>query len=171
LNYKFPGAYAFYNTDLGKFTDGKCRDTRYSPYFAIVIDPFGPSVPPDGGYPGLSHYYRGLTNGSTGTVIEDCYFTNWVGGIITSPNGQTNNADLTSSDKIQFGNMKICVWDVRPRKNESYFQRDGLGCDSYLFRDGVYGKGEPATGISTIEHCGIYQSDSHNNQGGYFPLF
>ena len=86
-DYKFPGAYAFYNTDLGKFTDGKCRDTRYSPYFAIVIDPFGPSVPSDGGYPGLSVYYKGTTNGSTGTVIEDCYFTNWVGGIITSPNG------------------------------------------------------------------------------------
>ncbi len=109
-------AQIFYNSSLGNFTDSICRDTRWSPYSAVVIDPFGPSVPADGGFPGvdgygdsLKTYYRGMRNGSTGTVIEDCNFTNWVIGIITSPNGSTQNAELLIADKIQFGNMKICI--------------------------------------------------------------
>ena len=43
------------------FTDGKSRDSRYSPYAAIVIDPFtnleSDKLPADGGYPGLLVYY------------------------------------------------------------------------------------------------------------------
>ena len=172
-SYKFPGAYTFYNTDLGKFTDGKCRDTRYDPYFAIVIDPFGPSVPPDGGYPGLSLYYRGATNGSTGTVIEDCYFTNWVGGIITSPNGQTDNADLTLGDKIQFGNMKICVAGCQAQEKMNRISNVmAWGVIHTCFATGVYGKGEP--GNWYIDHwniAGYTNQIAYNNQGGYFPSF
>ncbi len=172
-DYKFPGAYAFYNTDLEKFTDGKCRDTRYSPYFAIVVDPFGPSVPPDGGYPGLSLYYRGATNGSTGTVIEDCYFTNWVGGIITSPNGQTNNADITLGDKIQFGNMKICVAGCQAQEKMNRISNVmAWGVIHTCFATGIYGKREP--GNWYIDHwnvAGYTNQIAYNNQSGYFPSF
>jgi hypothetical protein len=173
FNYKFPGAYAFYNTDLGKFTDGICRDTRYSPYFAIAIDPFGPSIPKDGGYPGLSLYYRGSTNGSTGTVIEDCYFTNWVGGIITSPNGQTDNADLTLGDRIQFGNMKICVAGCQAQEKMNRISNVmAWGVIHTCFATGVYGKGEP--GNWYIDHWNIagYTNEiAYNNQSGYFPSY
>jgi hypothetical protein len=173
FNYKFPGAYAFYNTDLGKFTDGICRDTRYSPYFAIVIDPFGPSVPGDGGYPGLSLYYRGSNNGSTGTVIEDCYFTNWVGGIITSPNGQTDNADLTLGDRIQFGNMKICVAGCQAQEKMNRISNVmAWGVIHTCFATGVYGKGEP--GNWYIDHwniAGYTNQIAYNNQSGYFPSY
>ena len=85
FNYKLKNAYSFYNSTLQNFTDGVCRDSQYSPYSAIVIDPFGPSVPKDSAFPGkdaygnsFKTYYRGQRNGSTGTVIEDCYLTNWV---------------------------------------------------------------------------------------------
>jgi len=172
-DYKFPGNYAFYNTDLGKFTDNKCRDTRYSPYFAIAIDPFGPSVPHDGGYPGLSVYYRGQTNGSTGTVIEDCYFTNWVGGIITSPNGQTNNADITLGDKIQFGNMKICVAGCQAQEKMNRISNVmAWGVIHTCFATGVYGKGEP--GNWYLDHwniAGYTNQIAYNNQTGYFPSY
>ncbi|MEJ0080584.1 MAG: hypothetical protein WDM78_06415 [Puia sp.] len=172
-DYKFPGAYAFYNTDLGKFTDGKCRDTRYSPYFAIVIDPFGPSLPSDGGYPGLSKYYKGSTNGSTGTVIEDCYFTNWVGGIITSPNGLTNNADITLGDKIQFGNMKICVAGCQAQEKMNRISNVmAWGVIHTCFATGIYGKGEPGNWF--IDHwniAGYTNQIAFNNQTGYFPSY
>jgi hypothetical protein len=172
-DYKFPGAYAFYNTDLGKFTDGKCRDTRYSPYFAIAIDPFGPSIPSDGGYPGLSIYYRGQTNGSTGSVIEDCYFTNWVGGIITSPNGQTNNADITLGNRIQFGNMKICVAGCQAQEKMNRISNVmAWGVIHTCFATGVYGKGEP--GNWYIDHwniAGYTNQIAYNNQTGYFPSY
>ena len=172
-NYHFPGAYDFYNTELVKFTDGKCRDTRYSPYFAIVIDPFGPSVPSDGGYPGLSAYYRGSTNGSTGTVIEDCYLTNWVGGIITSPSGQTHNADLTIADKIQFGNMKICVAGCQSQEKMNRVSNVmAWGVIHTCFATNIYGAG--SVGNWYLDHWNIagYTNEiAYNNQGGYFPTF
>jgi hypothetical protein len=172
-DYKFPGAYAFYNTDLGKFTDGKCRDTRYSPYFAIAIDPFGPTIPSDGGYPGLSAYYRGKTNGSTGSVIEDCYFTNWVGGIITSPNGQTYNADITLGTRIQFGNMKICVAGCQAQEKMNRISNVmAWGVIHTCFATGVYGRGEP--GNWYIDHwniAGYTNQIAYNNQTGYFPSY
>src|SRR5574343_270893 len=43
-----------YLTELADYNaDSTCRDTRFSPYAGIVIDPFRPEVPPDGGYPGM----------------------------------------------------------------------------------------------------------------------
>jgi hypothetical protein len=172
-NYKFPGAYAFYNTDLGHFTDGKCRDTQYSPYFAIVIDPFGPSIPGDGGYPGLSAYYKGSRNGSTGTVIEDCYFTNWVGGIITSPNGKTQNADITVGDKLQFGNMKICVAGCQDQEKMNHISNVmAWGVIHTCFATGLYGAGSP--GNWYLDHwniAGYTNQIVYNNQTGYFPSY
>jgi hypothetical protein len=172
-NYKFPGAYNFYNTDLAKFTDGQCRDTRFSPYFALTIDPFGPSVPSDGGYPGLSTWYRGSTNGSTGTVIEDCYFTNWVGGIITSPNGQTHNADLTIADKIQFGNMKICVAGCQSQEKMNRVSNVmAWGVIHTCFATNVYGAG--SVGNWYLDHwniAGYTNQIAFTNQGGYFPSY
>jgi hypothetical protein len=171
--YPFPGAYTFYNTDLSKFTDGRCRDSRFSPYFAIVIDPFGPSVPADGGYPGLSNRYRGSTNGSTGTVLEDCYFTNWVGGIITSPNGQTHNADLTIADKIQFGNMKICVAGCQDQEKMNRVSNVmAWGVIHTCFATNLYGAG--SVGNWYLDHWNIagYTNEIvYNNQGGYFPSY
>ncbi|HEY5371347.1 MAG TPA: hypothetical protein VIJ75_20375 [Hanamia sp.] len=70
----------FYNMPFDKFRDGKCRDSRYSPYAGIVIDPFTnlPSnpLPPDGGYPSLTNYYGKSAklqaqSGSTGTELEE----------------------------------------------------------------------------------------------------
>jgi hypothetical protein len=172
-DYKFPGAYDFYNADLGKFKDGKCRDTRYSPYFAIAIDPFGPAVPSDGGYPGLSAYYKGMRNGSTGIVIEDCYFTNWVGGIITSPNGITQNAELLIADKIQFGNMKICIAGCQDQEKMNRVSNVmEWGVVHTCFATGVYGAGTP--GNWYLDHWNIagYTNELvYNNQGGYFPSY
>ena len=36
----FNDTHKFYSMSFEDFTDGKCRDSRYSPYAAIVIDPF-----------------------------------------------------------------------------------------------------------------------------------
>jgi hypothetical protein len=142
FKYKFPGAHSFYNTSLSEYTDSVCRDTRYSPYFAIVVDPFGPAAPPDGGYPGLSAYYRGSRNGSTGTVIEDCFITNWVGGIITSPNGSTQNADITLVNKIQFANMKVCVAGCQDQEKMNRVSNVmAWGVIHTCFVTGMYGAG------------------------------
>lgn len=50
----------FFNTSFENFKDNVSRDSRYSPYSAIVIDPFTnrstDKKPADGGYPGLSSF-------------------------------------------------------------------------------------------------------------------
>ena len=80
----------FFNISFQDFKDNVCRDTRFSPYAAIVIDPFtnlsSNKMPADGGYPGLTSYYvqfnRFSTNtGSTGTEIEDISINNFFVGI------------------------------------------------------------------------------------------
>jgi hypothetical protein len=173
FNYKFPGAYTFYNTRMKDFSDGKCRDSQYSPYFALVIDPFGPKIPGDGGYPGLSSWYKGKRSGSTGTVIENCFLTNWVGGIITSPNGLTQNAEMTIADKIQFANMKICVAGCQDQEKMNRVSNvECWGVVHTCFTTGLYGAG--SVGNWYLDHwniAGYTQEIVYNNQQGYFPSY
>jgi hypothetical protein len=166
-------AYQFYNSTLQNFTDGKCRDSRFSPYAAISIDPFGPSIPTDSGYAGFGSFYRGSTNGSTGTVIEDCYLTNWIIGIITSPNGQTKNAELTIADKIQFGNMKICVAGCQDQEKMNRVSNVMCwGVVHTCFVLGLYGAG--SIGNWNLDHWNIagYTNEIiYDNESGYYPSY
>ena len=75
---------------------GTCRDERYSPYSGIAIDPFGSSVPVDGGYPGLSAYYANPNSGSSDIMFENVKVTNFVTGFIISPNGTSPQGDMIS---------------------------------------------------------------------------
>lgn len=140
----------FFNTSFEDFTDGVCRDTRYSPHAAIAIDPFrnGPkSIPNDGGYPGLEDYYGmnhefGENTGSTGTEIEENFFSGFVTGIIPSVNGTTRNAEINIYRKNQFENVKLCIANTQDQEKLNVI-------------DGVYGWG----GIHTVfanKHYGGY---------------
>ena len=82
----------------------KGRNSQYSPQAALCIDPFSAYPPIDGGYPSLRDWYRGpLTRaGSTGVRVEDCTFANSIAGVITSPNGYTQNADMLTFENIRF---------------------------------------------------------------------
>jgi hypothetical protein len=125
----------FFSTSWENYSDSGCRNQPFSPYAGIVIDPFSHSsttIPSDGGYQGtdaygvsLSTYYRGNDdidpstgdliividpdNGSTGIVVDECVITNFIIGIITSPNGTTKNAELLEFNRIQFANVKGCI--------------------------------------------------------------
>jgi hypothetical protein len=74
------------------------RDSAYSPFAGIVIDPFADALPPDGGYPGLSAYYRGQpsTNGSSGIEIANCHVAGFVVGIMCGPQTRTQNGENIS---------------------------------------------------------------------------
>lgn len=75
------------------FVTGSCRDSRYSPYSGIVIDPFGTSAPADSGYPGLSSFYVASAAGSSGVEFESVVIRYFVVGVCVSPNGTTQNAE------------------------------------------------------------------------------
>ena len=74
------------------FVVGGCRDSRYSPYAGIAIDPFGTSVPADGGYPGMSSYYVASAVGSIGVILEGVLCKNFVCGTVVSPSGASGDA-------------------------------------------------------------------------------
>lgn len=85
------------------------RDSRYSPYAGIVIDPFGTSVPADGGYPGMSTYYSASAVGSSDVTLVDVDVRNFIVGLMLSPSGTTYNDDQVVADNCLFGYCKTAI--------------------------------------------------------------
>jgi hypothetical protein len=88
---------------------GGPRDSRYSPYAGLCIDPFSPSVPADGGYPGLTSYYGSVQYCST-CQFENLHIQGFVCGIALSPHGQSGNtSELTFIDcTLIFNTRNFC---------------------------------------------------------------
>ena len=173
----------FFNTSFENFKDNVCRDSRYSPYSAIVIDPFtnlsSNKIPSDGGYPGLSSYY-GLYNsfttqtGSTGIEIEEMSINNFVVGICSSPNGLTRNAEITIINKIQFENCKLCISGGQDQEKANVVSNIYCwGGTHTIFGTDLYG-GPRMAGNWIIDHANIAGGVVrfiYNDQHGYFPTY
>ena len=165
------------------FTDGKCRDSRYSPYAGIVIDPFtnlpGDKLPADGGYPSLLDYYGKsgrlrTQSGSTGTELEELSISGFVVGICSSPNGLTRNAEITIINKIQFSNCKLCISGGQDQEKENVISNIYCwGGTHTIFGTDLYG-GPRMAGNWNIDHVNIAGGVVrfiYNDQHGYFPTY
>ncbi|MDP4213694.1 MAG: hypothetical protein Q8918_18335 [Bacteroidota bacterium] len=173
-SYKFPGAYAFYNSTVTNFNDGHSRNAYYSPNAAIAVDPFGTHIPSDGGYPGLSTWYRGSgTGGSTGVQLTNLFLSKWNIGIITSPNGQTANAELLTIRDIQVEDMRIGFAGCQSQeKLNSITNVQCWGVVHTLFATGVYGGGSIGSwNIDLVNAAGYTNELVYNRQSGYFPSY
>ncbi|MEP6927987.1 MAG: glycosyl hydrolase family 28-related protein [Ginsengibacter sp.] len=173
----------FYSTAFEDFNDGKCRDSRYSPYAAIVIDPFTnlrtDKLPVDGGYPSLLDYYGKsgrlqTQSGSTGTELEELSINGFVTGICSSPNGLTRNAEITIINKVQFSNCKLCISGGQDQEKENVISNIYCwGGTHTIFATGLYGSPRMA-GNWNIDHVNIAGSVVrfiYNDQHGYFPTY
>jgi hypothetical protein len=173
----------FFNTSFENFKDGKCRDSRNSPYAAIVIDPFTnlstDKMPADGGYPGLTSYYgkfNGFSTqtGSTGIEIEEMSINNFVVGICSSPNGLTRNAEITIMNKIQFENCKLCISGGQDQEKANVISNIYCwGGTHTIFGTDLYG-GPRMAGNWIIDHANIAGGVVrfiYNDQHGYFPTY
>lgn len=173
----------FYSMPFEKFTDGKCRDSRYSPYAGIVIDPFTnlPSnpLPPDGGYPSLLNYYGKsgklqTQSGSTGTELEELNISGFVVGICSSPNGLTRNAEITIINKVQFANCKLCISGGQDQEKGNRISNIYCwGGTHTIFGTDLYG-GLRMAGNWNIDHVNIAGGVVrfiYNDQHGYFPTY
>lgn len=173
----------FYSLPFEKFSDGKCRDSRNSPYAAIVIDPFTnlPSnpLPGDGGYPTLLAYYGKSAklqtqSGSTGTELEELNITGFVVGICSSPNGLTRNAEITIINKVQFANCKLCISGGQDQEKANRISNIYCwGGTHTVFGTDLYGSPRMA-GNWNIDHVNIAGGVVrfiYNDQHGYFPTF
>jgi len=173
----------FYSTPFENFTDGKCRDSRYSPYAGIVIDPFTnlatDKIPADGGYPGLLAYYGksgklSTQSGSTGTELEELSIDGFVVGICSSPNGLTRNAEITIINKVHFNNCKLCISGGQDQEKENVISNIYCwGGTHTIFGTDLYGSLRMA-GNWNIDHVNIAGGVVrfiYNDQHGYFPTY
>jgi hypothetical protein len=104
------------------YVTGTCRDSRYSPYAGVCIDPFGTSVPADGGYTGYSGYYVATNVGSMKAKLESCSVREFVVAFMLSPNGQTANCeDITFYDcKTLYNKVAIAIGQSQSRNVNVY---------------------------------------------------
>lgn len=99
-----------YDNNLG-------RNSRYSPYSGIVIDPFRNGTPADGGYPGFTSQYSNTHATSSNIKISDVVIRYFIGGITTSPSGfEGNGAEISIEDCVIDRNMfGICTGSSQNR--------------------------------------------------------
>lgn len=174
----------FFNCPFEKFTDPSCRDERYSPYAAIVIDPFShggeEKLPKNAGYPMFQKYYgknpmyNNPSSGSTGTELEELKIGGFVVGIASSPNGITQNAEISIFNKIQFENCKLCISAGQAQEKANTISNIYCwGGTHTIFATGLYGQPREA-GNWNIDHVNIAGGIVrfiYNEQHGYFPTY
>lgn len=164
---------AFFRSNIATYGDTTCRDKPYSPYCAIAIDPFSPTVPADSGYPSLRHMYRGIgSGGSTGYKISNCTFNNVTIGLMLSPSGMMANCELMSVEDIRIYNTKIGICGSQAQeKSNIYYNINCWGRTHTLFNWGGYGTGTPGlTYIDKVQVAGGVVRLVNRVSGGYFPL-
>jgi hypothetical protein len=163
-----------YKSPITYNADPTCRNTRYSPFAGIVIDPFSYTVPPDGGYPALTAWYRGSanTNGSRGVLIRDCSFNAFINAISISPNGVTKNAEniLIKNNRVQNG--LFAVSGSQEGEIVKIHNIGVWGADRAAFVWNVYGaQTAGAYEINSINLAGSVVDLVYRNSGGSFPLY
>ena len=175
FQYAWPGEPQFFAQTYAQFLGTlPCRDSQYSPYAGIVIDPFSTTVPPDGGYLGLTSFYRGSTGavGSTGIVIQDCFFSNFVVGFITSPNGVTLNAELVDLFRTQFRDCKACIAGCQAQEKinrVSFMACWGTTHTVLMFNQ--YGAGQAGYwSVDNVNLAGYNNRFINRIEGGFFNM-
>lgn len=167
---------SIYRLTLNQYRDihTTVRSTRFSPYAAVVIDPFTSSVPADGGYPAMTSFYRGpLTrSGSTGVRVEDCTFWGWYVGAVTSPNGYTQNAELCTFENIRVTNCVIGFSGSQAQEKLNRVINVGAwGVTHTLFVWNTFGQMQPGHWvIDGVNVAGQVVNLVHRSSGSFFPL-
>jgi hypothetical protein len=171
--WKAPGSP--YKKSFKDFVDPNTRESRYSPYCAIAIDPFAFGLPIDGGYPPLKSFYRGskTKGGSTGIIIKNCVFNGFTVGAITSPNGYTQNAELITFENIQIINCKVGFAGCQAQEKMNRIINVGAwGTTHTLFCFNTFGEGTPGNWIiDGVNVAGEVNQIIFRGSGSYFPLF
>ncbi|ULQ52386.1 hypothetical protein [Flavihumibacter fluvii] len=135
-----------YSTELENYGDTTCRDSRYSPFCAIAIDPFSGGLPPDKGYPSLKSWYRGPAkiSGSTDIRIEDCTFNGFTVGAILSLAGEVSDDGHMTFENIRIGTCKIGIAGTGGNeKLNKVINIGSWGTTHTLLDFTLYGKQEP----------------------------
>ena len=148
-----------------------CRDSRYSPYAGIAIDPFGTSVPADGGYPGLSSYYVASAAGSGSLEFSGVTISGFVTGVVLCPNGTTQNCSEMNFNNcfIEFNKVGMAMGQSQSRNINWYGGASGPSL--YNFDGNTYGsQAGYAPAISGCNMSGKYLFNVTSRYGNVAPI-
>ena len=148
-----------------------CRDSRYSPYAGIAIDPFGTSVPADGGYPGLSSYYVASAAGSSSLEFSGVTISGFVTGVVLCPNGTTQNCSEMNFNNcfIEFNKVGMAMGQSQSRNINWYGGASGPSL--YNFDGNTYGyQTGYAPAISGCNMSGKYLFNVTSRFGNVAPI-
>jgi len=109
------------------------RDTRYSPFAGIVIDPFKNGVTADGGYPEFTAQYSLSQATSAQVNIENVVIRYFIVGIAVSPSGQNTNG---SEIKIENAIIQSCRHGVITANTQAR-SVDLINCDIAFVATGI----------------------------------
>jgi hypothetical protein len=140
------------------YITGGCRDSQFSPYCGIAIDPFCANTPADSGYAGFT-YGTNVGSGSHGLLIENVSIWGFVVGVMASP-----SIGAAQGDCVYFSNcdIHICATAVaigQLQSKNNIFEGCNIGwCHTGI--DGLsYGAGTGSpTKISHTQFGNIYQA-------------
>jgi hypothetical protein len=127
------------------FLEAGCRNNRYSPYSAIVIDPFGTAaVLASNQYPKRAGLYTEKSKGGSSAIsIENCFIRGFAVGICNSPNGVTQNAECHNFEHLWIDLCKSAIVNCNSQAR-TVFCRDikvwgGVECvfDHQRYGDGT----------------------------------
>lgn len=171
-----PDDRTFYNRGLSDCTDGVCRQSRYSPNAGIALDPFSNGqIPSDGGYPNWTSWYKGSggTSGSTATTINNCVIASFPVGVVSSPNGFTQNDEITTISNTKFANCPLWISGGQAQEKENRIINVAGWSETHTcFATGVYGAGQPGQwSIDGVNIAGRCNRFINNIQGGFFPTY
>lgn len=113
-----------YSGDASLFIQPGVRSNAFSPYSAIVIDPFNSLTASGNRYPRMNLYTDAIvatqTTGSSEIVMENLFIEKFVTGIIMSPNGHSQNAEVIVIRDcwIDYCKDAICNAQSQTRENE-----------------------------------------------------
>lgn len=142
--------------------------SRYSPSAAIVIDPFGTSLPPDGGYPNFTSYYDN-NRSSSDISIEECFIEQFPTGIVISPNGETLQADSINIDKTRIRRTIYAVATCQDQSRRITLTRCDFQRNKFVLAGDVFGEQKGivpfVSSIKIADACGwIFRYSGINSE-------
>lgn len=161
------------NDIQANYVIGGARISRYSPCCGIGLDCFNvTSLPPDGGYPGMSAQYGvfGTTSGSLG-VLDNITIVGFPVGIMVTPSGASSGAADTMAYyhcSISQCDIGFAIGNTQP-KDCTFYAGQVTTCRTAF--DGVtYGAQTGYPIVASFVNFG-YLYRMFNYQDGYGPMF
>ena len=117
---------------------GGHRDSRYSPYTGIAVDPFRSGLPADGGYPGLSSYYvASAAAGSSYIVFDRVTIRGFIVGVGLQLGGGGSNTDNITFNDCQLTINKV-GWAIGHGQCKAIHYNNGSIYGALYGIDGVF---------------------------------